>query len=391
MKKNSSPNLNQFKIIVCGHVFVSGPTQALVEYLTSKNRAGEILFIGHPLFPGQNNENTSFCFYYQKGELIKKEYHRHFSTFSPLCYFIDFLLSCFWGLKTKQKWDLFIGLNNLNALSGLVLKLLGQVKKVIFYGVDYVPQRFENPLMNYLYHLTDKICVYHVDQVWSLSPKMVEARLKYKNIKIKKSKNKIVPMGVWFNEIKRPPFNKIKKHTLVFMGHLLKKQGVQTVIKAMPEIIKKIPDFQFMIIGTGEYGAELKRLVKKMSLTDKVTFTGLIKNYQKMVQLISQSACAVALYQKGNKQRNFTYYTDPGKIKDYLGAGLPIILTDVPPNAQEIEKAGCGVIINDNKKEVAQAVIKIMENEKKLKQYKKNALKLAQKYDWPKIYSQAFR
>lgn len=391
MKKNSSFNLGQFKIIVIGHIFVSGPTQALVEYLTLENIAKKVLFIGHPLLPGRNKENTSFCFYYQKGRLTKKEYYRHFSTFSPLCYFIDFLLSLFWVMKTKQKWDLFIGLNNLNALSGLILKLLGKVKKVIFYGVDYAPQRFANPLMNYLYHLADKICIHDVDQVWSLSSKMLEARLKYKNLKIKKNKSKIVPMGVWFNKIKRPKFNKIMKNTLVFMGHLLKKQGVQTVIKAIPKIIKEIPDFKFLIIGTGEYRPELEKLVKKMELTDKVIFTGFIKNYQKMSGLISQSACAVAIYQKGDYQRNFTYYADPGKIKDYLGAGIPVILTNVPPNAPEIEKAGCGIVINDKEEEVAQAVIKIMKNEEKLKQYKKNALKFAQKYDWPKIYSQAFR
>jgi len=126
-------------------------------------------------------------------------------------------------------------------------------------------------------------------------------------------------------------------------------------------------------------------------LEKRVNFAGYIPNHYQMERLISGAACAVALYQKGDPERNFTYYTDPGKIKDYLGAGLPVILTDVPHNAFEIEKAGCGKVIEAGEEEVAAAVIQMVKNEKKLKEYRKNALNFVKQYDWNKIFAEALK
>lgn len=391
MMKNTFPDLSKLKVVVVSHIFTSGPTQALVEYLNQQDKAEQLLFIGHPLLPRPGKENISFCYLFQRGKRIKEIFHQNFGPRFSLHYLENCLLTAFWVLKTRQKWDLFIGVNNLNTLSGLILKVLGKVNKVVFYGIDYAPKRFEHPIVNVIYHWVDKVAVFGADEIWLLSFRMIKARAKFKHLRIKRVKVKVVPMGIWFEKIKRTPFEKVKKHQLVFMGHLLKKQGVQMIIKAIPEIVKKIPDFKFLIIGKGEYKSTLERLVKVKRLQKRVIFAGYIKDYQKMARLISQSACAVALYQKGDLERNYTYYADPGKIKDYLGAGLPVILTDVSHNAYEIEKAGCGVVVDYDEKEVIQAVIKVLSNKKKLKDYRKNALKYAKKYDWSKIYKKVFR
>jgi glycosyltransferase involved in cell wall biosynthesis len=352
--------------------------------------AEDLLFIGHPLLPQPGKENISFCSYYKKGEEIKKKYFKNFGPRFSFHYAENILLSVFWVIRSGRKWDLLIGVNNLNTLSGLILKLLGRVKKVTFYVVDYAPQRFENPIVNYIYHLVDKVAVLFADEVWFLSPRMINARAQFKRLEVNKKKSKIVPMGIWFAKIRRASFDEIDRHTLVFMGHLLKKQGVQEVINAIPKIAEKVPSFKFLIIGKGEYRSVLESIVEEKNLGDRVVFAGHIESHQEMEELMSKSACAVALYEKGDWERNFTYYADPGKIKDYLGAGLPVILTDVPHNAFEIEKHGCGVVVDDNKEAVAEAVIKIMSDERKLKEYRKNALNFAGNYDWNKIFSEAF-
>ncbi len=356
MKRSIYPDLSKRKIIVASHVFASGPTQAVVKYLKEKNPAGRLLFIGHPLFPE-----------------------------SPFLYLGHFFLTLFRVFQTKEKWDLFIGANSLNALAGVVLKYLGQVKKVVFYGVDYAPHRFENRLINSIYHLVDWMSILGADEVWSLSQRMAKAR------QVPQAKSKIVSMGVWLDEIKRAPFSRVKKQTLVFAGHLLEKQGVQLVIRAIPEIMKKIPDFHFLILGKGEYKSELQKLAEKENVTARITFAGYIEDHEKMAALISQSALAIAPYATGDQERNFTYYADPGKLKDYLAAGLPIILTDVPHNARLIAKAGCGQVVAYQKKAIAQAVIKMLADSQKLKKYRLNAIKLIQNYDWHRIYDQVFQ
>lgn len=385
-----TPDLSKAKIIVVSHIFADGPAQALIKYLTQKNITKEVLFIGHPLLPVPNRPNISFLHHYFKGE--DKEIHekKNIGQRFSLHYFDNFLTTIYWVLKTNQKWDVFIGANNLNAFSGIVLKWLGRAKKVVFYCVDFAPKRFSNPVVDFFYHFVDRLAVSWVDEIWCLSPRMNEARKKYKKLFVDPKKSKIVPMGVWSEEIERVPFSKVNKHTLVFMGHLLKKQGVQFVIKAIPKIIKKIRDFKFVVIGKGEYEGPLKKMAEEEKIEKYVSFTGYISDHPEMEKMISQCACAVALYEKGDLERNFTYYADPGKIKDYLGAGLPVIVTNVPYNAYQIKRNGCGIVINYKVEDIVGAVVGIMGDEERLKEYRRKTFLYVRQFDWNKIFNSAF-
>src|SRR5262249_43330397 len=123
------------------------------------------------------------------------------------------------------------------------------------------------------------------------------------------------------------------KHQILFLGHLLEKQGVQIVLDALPSVIKKIPTVHFIIAGGGEYLTTLQDQVSQLSLAKYVSFTGWIKERKQIDRMMSESAIAVATYKPEKKQLyNFTYYADPTKLKDYLSAGLPIILTDISYN-----------------------------------------------------------
>ena len=281
--------------------------------------------------------------------------------------------------------DLYLGFDNLNALSGLVLRRFGIVKKCLYYVIDYNPVRFRNRLMNKVYHKIDQYCVRHCDETWNLSPRMKEGRKKYFNFS---GGNQIaMPIGIWFNRIK-PGQNKSEIKKLAFMGHVLKKQGVQYVIAAISKIIKKIPNFSFEVIGGGDYLPELKKLARELKIDKYVNFYGFIESHEKVEQLLSSCDVAVAIYDKHDEAGNlsFTYFADPGKIKSYLAGGLPVLLTDVSHNAKEIEKLGCGKIITADKRSIADAVVSMLKNEKKIARMRENALKYAEKFDWNKIF-----
>ena len=50
--------------------------------------------------------------------------------------------------------------------------------------------------------------------------------------------------------------------------------------------------------------------------------------------------CGVALAPYVNEEKGTFKYAEPLKVKDYLGCGLPIIITRVPDIANEIDKKG---------------------------------------------------
>ncbi len=378
-------NINQ-KIIIVTHEMFYGVPHALRDYLFNK-KIKKLTFIGHPLIDQMTDKRKSAIIVYENG---RKVFEKHITRnmFGISSYILDFLLTTYWIIKQGEKYDMFIGIDALNSVSGLLLKKIGKVKKVIFYAMDFHPARFSNGFLNFLYHKLEEICLKNSDEIWNVSPKIAEGRERFLHISQIDYPQKVVNSGIWNDKIKKFPFDKVKKHQLLFLGHVLEKQGLQMVLEAIPTIVKKIPDFKFMILGGGEYENNLKDLTEKLKIQKYVEFKGWIKDRKIIDTTLGESAAAIVVYvPEKEKIHNFSYYGDPIKIKEYLASGLPVILTDVPHNAKEIERRKCGIVVNYEKEDIASAVIRILSDEKELKNYRNNALAYAKEYDWNVIFS----
>lgn len=382
MHKNIIPRL---KAIVVIHEATTGPGHDLRDFLLQQG-IDELLLIAHPLlFVKENLKKSSRYELYKNSKLVKEKTAFHWIGPEYLLYVKDFIYTLWWSLRLIGKCDIFFGLGNLNALAGCILKLVGRTSKVIYYVIDYIPQRFSNKLVNKVYQRIEKFCALKSDWTWNLSPVMIEER--NKKWKIEFFHQLVVMHGVHFKRIKRFPFKEVDKSEILYMGALLKKQGIQLVLEALPEIKKRITNAKFTIIGSGPYENELRKLVKKLDLDERVHFLGYIPNHEEVENRMAKAAVAVALYEENPD--NYTYYTDPGKVKNYLGAGVPVIITDVPYIARIIEKARCGIIVSYQKKELAKKLISFLSDEKTMREYRMNAVKFARQYDWDLVFAQA--
>ena len=75
-------------------------------------------------------------------------------------------------MKSRKKIDLFIGIDNLNALTGIIMKAFGKVDKVAYYIIDHMDRRFKNPFFNFFYETIDRIACENSDVIWSLSARI---------------------------------------------------------------------------------------------------------------------------------------------------------------------------------------------------------------------------
>jgi len=374
------------RIIIVAHYLLYGAAHALRDYLKTKN-IDKLLCIFLPLISQRNTHIYEYKATKQgRIKKIRQQTVTRDINLGTIDYLIDILQTVL-IILFKGKYDVYFGFDPLNCLSGIFLKKIGRVKKVVFYSIDFVPIRFKNNLLNNFYHKIEIFCIKHADETWNVSPRIAEGRKRFLNISQRKYPQSVVPIGVWNDEVKKYPFSKIKKHQILFLGHLLEKQGVQVVIDALQMTIKKISDVHFVIVGGGEYLVELQKKVKNLSLDKYITFTGWIKDRKKIDEMMNESAIAVATY-KPEKQKmyNFTYYADPTKIKDYLSAGLPVIITDVSYNAYEIVEKKCGVLVQYDKKDIAKAIISLLSDKKKLILYRRNALLYSKQFDWSNIF-----
>lgn len=370
-------------IIIVSHTMLYGAPHALRDYLLKKP-INFLLFISLPFF----DQRIASCSLYKKGILVEEKRHARLKSLNILDYSIDALEVLWWVYKQKGKFSLYVGINPMNCIIGLFFRKIQKVEKVIFYAIDFTPKRFGNSLLNYLYHKLEIYCVMNADEVWNVSPRIAEGRETFLHVSQKDHVQKVVPIGVWSGKEKKMTFSRFKKHQIVFLGHLLEKQGVQVVLEAVPLIIKQISDFVFVIIGGGEYEKPLKNLSDELQISKYVEFKGWIKNKKGIDILLRESALAVATYKpEKDKLYNFTYYADPTKIKDYLANGLPVILTNVSYNAYEIVKRKCGVVVEYKKERISQVIIDLLNDQKKLKKYRKNAFLYAKEFDWNSVFS----
>jgi phosphatidylinositol alpha-1,6-mannosyltransferase len=76
------------------------------------------------------------------------------------------------------------------------------------------------------------------------------------------------------------------KQVLLTVGRLVERKGIDTTIRAMPHILERCPDARYLIVGTGDYRAELESLVRSHGVEEAVIFAGrvaqdeLVAHYQ---------------------------------------------------------------------------------------------------------------
>lgn len=74
---------------------------------------------------------------------------------------------------------------------------------------------------------------------------------------------------------------KVKDKTIVMLiRRLIEKNGVQYLIEAAPDIIKRRDNVHFIIVGTGRLESYTKQRTKELNLENVITFVGRIENEQ---------------------------------------------------------------------------------------------------------------
>ena len=107
-----------------------------------------------------------------------------------------------------------------------------------------------------------------------------------------------------------------------------------------------------------------------------------------MERLLAEGSVAAAPYLAA--ESTFTRWADPGKLKAYLAAGLPIVLTDVPPNAHELSREAGAEIVGQTPDELAAGSSASSPRPEAWRERRDRALAYARRFDWPNLFSELF-
>ncbi len=370
--------------IIVTHRLYPGAGQDLYKY--HKDNGMPALLVEHS-FMSHPDRVTTFSFYNGRIENIRDGINFRFLP-ELICYFKDFVYTLSAALRYPCRFRFYIGCGGFNVLAGFILKLFGRVEKVIFYTIDFVPRRFKNPVLNDIYMLIDRICVSKAHRTWNLNQRMAEGRQMCLNMPIRKfNRQRVVPIGIWPQNLPEIRKNIVKDKKLIFCGDLTETQGVDLVLECIADIVRVIPDFKFVIIGDGNYKEVLSGMTRRLNIISYVDFLGAIYEPKALYTQLCAARAGVAAYKE--TPGSSVYFADVTKPKTYLSCGLPVIITKIPAVSIEIFNRKMGIVIDYKKADLVDAVLKVMTDDDFYLKCKHNAQDFISDLNWNKIFSTA--
>jgi len=198
-----------------------------------------------------------------------------------------------------------------------------------------------------------------------------------------------VPIGIWLDAIPEDRKNVRIAKTLVFCGDIIERQGIQLVLEAIPEIIKHVNGFKFIIIGDGEYKPALEKMSKLLAIDRYVEFMGAIYDIDVLLKTLCSFRIGIAPY-NGTKLST-VYFADLTKPKTYLSCGLPVVITKFTWIHELITQEKLGIAIDYDSVSLVEAVTKLMNEDNFYLECKKNTEEFIKSLDWNLIFNNALR
>ena len=210
---------------------------------------------------------------------------------------------------------------------------------------------------------------------------------------IAKEKIELIEHGVPDFDFTHSTYHKKKFHledkkTLFTFGLLSRNKGIETVINALPKVVKKHPDILYIVLGKThpavvrvsgeEYRNYLKLLVRRNNLREYVYFDDRFVSTEELLGYLSAIDIYVTPY------LNEAQITS-GTLSYAVGAGTAVVSTPYW-HAQELLAEGRGILFdyNDSKK-LAGILIGLLDNPARLLTLRKNAYDYGRKTVWPEI------
>jgi glycosyltransferase involved in cell wall biosynthesis len=175
---------------------------------------------------------------------------------------------------------------------------------------------------------------------------------------------------------------------LLTFGLISRGKGLETVVEALPEIIKNYPDVVYVVLGNThpgvvknageEYRDSLKRLAKKLNVEKHLVFVNKFVHEQELHHYLSAADIYITPY------LNEAQITS-GTLSYAVGAGAAVISTPYW-HAQELLAQKRGLLFDfKNSRQLAGMVNNLFAEPQKLNELKYNAYQYGLSLRWPNI------
>ncbi|MCX6752213.1 MAG: glycosyltransferase [Candidatus Nomurabacteria bacterium] len=172
-----------------------------------------------------------------------------------------------------------------------------------------------------------------------------------------------------FNERFNVQKEKVK---LLFVGRLFPEKSVDTLIKALPEIVKKHQNTHLMIVGAGHLRQKLEKLASNLGITKHITFLGLVSEEDK---IHAYNASDIFVLPSLAELEGMV-------VLEAMACGKPIIVSDAKMSASRYFVNDNGFLFRtQDHEDLARQILKLVDDAPLREKFGKNSFEKSKNYD----------
>jgi glycosyltransferase involved in cell wall biosynthesis len=199
----------------------------------------------------------------------------------------------------------------------------------------------------------------------------------YKKMGVNEDKIEIVPNGIDLSEYEKLPMKgefrrkysiKDNDKIILYLGRIHKSKGIDLLIDSFATIADKYDNIKLVLIGPDDnYQAEFRQQVNDLKINDKVFFAGFLDYCDKIAAFVDSEVFVTPMFS------GF-----PLTFLEACACGIPIITTTKGDKLEWIDN-NVGYVVEYDKSQIAEAIIKILTNEVLRKRFGENGKMTIQK------------
>ena len=152
-------------------------------------------------------------------------------------------------------------------------------------------------------------------------------------------------------------------------------KGAEELIEA----VNILSGVTLLIVGSGDVLPQLKQQVKNLNLEYKVKFIQKVP-WEILMKYTKSADIGMCI----EKDTNLNYrFSLPNKLFDYIAAGIPVVVSDLPETGKIISENNCGLIIGRvTPEDISNVLSELKNNPVLLSELRKNAVLASEKLNW---------
>ena len=179
-----------------------------------------------------------------------------------------------------------------------------------------------------------------------------------------------------------PSVEKEPDPTVIYLGRLKKYKSIDHLLSAFALTLHDIPQAKLVIVGEGDYKANLIGLAQKSGIMDKVEFTGFVDQREKVRRLQRAWVAVCPSFKEGWGLTNV----------EANACGTPVIASDVPGLRDSVVHGKTGILYEyGNVEQLSENLNKILTDSDYRDKLRQGGLAWAKGFHWDDAAEKTFQ